>query len=520
MPKPAKQQAKRTKPGFSPKIEKPLRQVLKILEQGHISSAIGPLRALAAQAPRDPRPWELLLNSFVSIGRYADAAEAGAKAAELAPDDPVVHASYAKALQKCGEYDRAILEYERAIYLDPEEPAHLHGKLAIYLDTAQNDKALAALTALERMIHDKGLDTRALKNIYIDKARLSPQHIDPAEVVKDLDPIAQDERTSPKYREIAYHHLGRLYEIMGEYDKAFDRYEASNRINKPHWDPDVFSAYVDKLLACWAQIEKIPPSTAEDGSRLIFITGMMRSGTSLTEQMIAQLPGVTPGGEMNAINHAVSSVEPVPHPMGQRPFPITRLSYTQKNINRMSRTAMQKYNEVAAEGFVTDKQPHNVFSIPAIRRMFPACKIINCRRDPLDNCLSNFVQSYARPHPHTYDLYWLGRFYRDYERMSEAFAACPVTDVYDLSYEALVEDPESETKKLCEHLGIPWSESVLAFHRSDRTVRTASRDQVRRPLYKSSVKKHEHYTHRLSDLYRGLGLEHPGTAPAPTGTDG
>jgi len=520
MPRPAKKPARRAKGRPSPQADKALRAALKLLEQGKAGNALGYLKGLTQQAPRDPRPWEVLMAAHTSLGRHQDAADAGARAVDLSPDDPEVRVSYAKALQKVGEYDRALLEIERALYMRPDEPAFLHARFNIYNDTAQHAKAVETLDRLERVARDTGLERGAARNLALDRARMAPKHADARRAVEGLDPFALDPSEPNKFREVALHHLGRLYETLGDYDTAFDRYEACNLVDKPRWNPDVFSAYADKLIACWSRIDKVPPSTVADGSGLIFITGMMRSGTSLTEQMIAQLPGVTPGGEMNAINRAISGIEPEPHPMGQRPFPITLFSYTQKAINQMSRAAMAMYDEVAADGWVTDKQPHNLFAAPLIRRMFPGCKIINCRRDPLDTCLSNFVQTYSRPHPQTFDLYWLGRFYRDYERVSDAWSACETIDIHDLRYERLVDDPETETGRLCDYLGVAWTESMLAFHESDRTVRTASRDQVRRPLYTSSVKKHEHFTHRLGELYRGLGLEHPGGNHASADDDG
>ena len=502
-------------PKGSPGIERALREAYQYVYNGNPGPALHPLTVMAERAPKDFRVWEMLMTAYMGLGRYPEAAKAGEKAVHLSPKQPEIHVGLGKAYQRSGRYDEALEEFERALYYKPRDPKILHCKFTVFSETAKTDRALETLAQVEHAIEEQKLDVHEHLGVFIDKAGLSPKHIDPREVIRDLDPLAADTRNFPKFREVANHHLGRLYEHLGEYDTAFDRYEACNAAVEHAWDPDAFSAYVTKLIKCWEGIDKVPPAPIGGGERLIFITGMMRSGTSLAEQMISQLPRVTPGGEMNAVTRAVQTIEPVPHPMGPdtRPFPITRLSYTAKTINAMARKAWPYFNEVAREGFVTDKQPHNVFYAPLIARLFPGCKIINCRRDPLDNCLSNFVQTYARDHPQTHDLYWLGRFYRDYERMSEVWSSLDEVGIYDLNYEALVEDPETETKKLCAYLGMEWSEAMLAFHESDRTVRTASRNQVRQPLYKSSVKRHEHFTHRLGELYRGLGLEPPDSPP-------
>jgi hypothetical protein len=136
--------------------------------------------------------------------------------------------------------------------------------------------------------------------------------------------------------------------------------------------------------------------------------------------------------------------------------------------------------------------------------MFPGAKIISCLRDPLDCCLSNFTQAFARLHPQTHELYYLGRYYADYERTMKAWREIPEVDMIDLQYEELVSDPETQSKRVMEFLGREWTDDILEFHKSKRTVNTASRDQVRKPMYTSSVKKYLPYEHLLDDLKRGI----------------
>lgn len=504
----ANKQPKRPYPSTPVALERKMMEAAGMLKRGQANEVLAGLEQIATKVPRDHRVWDLLTSTHCTLGRHREAMICGAKAVELCPDSPEVRMRYGMALQQGGKYEEAILEFERALYRKPNDLQLMRCKLACYTDTADHENALRVIKEIEQAAKEQGVSGKDLGGFVLSKARLSPKLIPAREVIDELDPIAHDESSDPHFKEIAFHQLGRLYETLGEYDTAFDRFTKCNEARKPEWDPDVFSAYVDKLIKCWERIDTVPESRVPGGERLIFITGMMRSGTSLTEQMIAQLPGVTPGGEMNSVSRAVVNYESLPNPTKVgRPFPVSRLVYNQRVMDSMSKSAWFYYNEVAKEGRITDKLPHNIFYAPIIARMFPGCKIIHCKRDAMDNCLSNFVQTYARNHPQTHDLYWLGRYHKDYQRMARAWAELDEINLYDLQYEDLVDHPEEETKKLCAYLGLEWSESMLSFHDSDRTVRTASRDQVRKPLYKSSVKKHERYDAHLGELKRGLGLE-------------
>ena len=491
-------------------FEKNLMLAAEMIRTGKANEALNGLIEMGVRKPKDFRVFDLLCTAHASMGRHEEAIAAGRRAVELNGKVAQTRMRFAKALTGGGEYDEALLEYERALYLDPKNLDLVRGKLNIYTDIADHEKALATLAQLERMVESENMDRLKVIGIWLDKARLSPKAIPAEEVLKGLVPLAENEDLPNGFRVIAHHHAGRLYETLKEYDKAMEHWGKGNSINMPDWDPDVYSAYIDRLIKCWEKIELVPSATTEIakdiGSRLIIITGMMRSGTSLTEQMVAQIPGVTPGGEMNAVARSVVPFESLPNPQGGRALPVTRLIYNQRVINEMSRTAGKMYAEMAPTGWLTDKQPYNVPYIPLITKLFPGAKIIHCARDAQDCCLSNYMQTFARSHPQTHDLYRQGRYHRDYQRMMDAWHKLDGVQILDVQYEDTVAEPEWQSRRVCEFLGVEWTEAILNFHKSERTVRTASRDQVRKPIYKSSVKKYERYAAHLGPLREGLGI--------------
>jgi len=487
------------------KLRVMLKKINKAIDLGNTTPAINTLHKLNTQYPRNPMVLTLLGRANSKIGRHSESIEAYKQAVKNKPKDGELRSQYALALQKGGRYEEALLELERTLYYIPNDYHALRYKCSVLNDLNQTDKALAAHNALRSSVEGQQLSASYQLGIAVSGARLAPKAIDAAAAVEEIERSIDDPSCEDGLLVPAYWHMGRLYSHLKEYDKAFESYKNCKEIKKENWDPDEHSKRIDQLIACWTGDAQIP-YTEIDGSRLIFILGMMRSGTSLTEQMIAQVEGVTAGGEMNAISRQLPQIEQSTMPHG-RPHPSTPQLYTKGTLKKMGEAAMQMYNDIARTGYITDKQPYNYLYAPLIAHMFPGCKIIHCVRNPMDCCLSNYTQSFSRPHMQTHDLYWLGRYYRDYERLMQAWHTIDEIDMIDLHYEQLVEDPEGESKRVMAFLGIEWTEDILNFHTSSRIVSTSSRDQVRKPIYTSSVKKYKHYENHLDELKRGLGIE-------------
>ena len=485
-----------------------LTKINAAIEAEQTTPALKKLEELNTKYPNEPMILTLLGKVNSKMGRHAEAIEAFGKAVKADTKNADTRFQFALALQKGGRYDESLVEYERALYYNPDHLLALRHKCSVLTDLDRNKEAFKAWKNLCKSAQKKDIDQSMRLAIAISGARLAPKVIEPETSIADLKQYVEDESCEKGMRIAGYWQLGRLCDHLKEYDDAFAYWKKSKELDKKQWVPDDHSKRIDQLIACWTDHADIPFAQT-DGSHLIFIVGMMRSGTSLTEQMLAQVQTITPGGEMNAISRQISPIEPntkafVPY---TRPFPYTKRLYTQPTIEKMSKAAKRMYDQVARSGFITDKQPFNYANVPLIAHMFPGCKIIHCVRDPMDCCLSNYTQAFSRPHPHTHDLYWLGQYCRDYERLMQAWHTLPEIEMIDLHYEKLVADPEAESKRVMDFLGLAWTPDILDFHKSSRTVTTASRDQVRKPVYTSSVQKYKRYEHHLGELKRGLGIE-------------
>ncbi|MBL4697728.1 MAG: sulfotransferase [Phycisphaerales bacterium] len=486
------------------KLHGTLSNINLALEAGKSTAALKKLNELDRLHPFEPMILTLLAKANSKMGRHNECIDAFARAITVDPKEGTLRHHYALALQRGGRYEDSLVEYERALYYSPKNFQAMRHKCSVLIDLDRINDATKAYSDLQQVVAKIEIDPAQRLAIAITGARLAPKARDAQEAIDELNHGLEAGSLAEEFITSAYWQIGRLQDHLKDYDAAFIAYRTSKEIKKEGWDPETHSQLTDQLIECWTNNADIPFSTI-DGSGLIFILGMMRSGTSLTEQMLAQVSCITPGGEMNAIARQVSPIERTTMKHNQA-MPKTRALYTKPMIQKMAREAKKMYDQVPHDQILTDKQPYNYTYAPLIAHMFPGCKIIHCVRDPMDCCLSNYTQAFSRPHMQTHDLYWLGRYFRDYERLMQAWHTLPEVDMIDLHYEKLVAEPEAESKRVLDFLGLVWTPDMLNFHESSRTIRTASREQVRKPMYTSSVQKYKRYESHLDELKRGLGI--------------
>ncbi len=165
--------------------------------------------------------------------------------------------------------------------------------------------------------------------------------------------------------------------------------------------------------------------------------------------------------------------------------------------------------------YVTDKMPLNFLYLGSVELLFPDSPIIHLRRDPRDTCLSCYFTDFGKSYAFTGDIAYFGSYYRDYQRLMEHWRWVLKTPILDVRYEDLVADPAGQIKRMLDFLDLPWDERCLNFHENKRSVATASREQVRRPMYQSSVGRWKNYEKHLMPLARFLdGSEFTPAIPA------
>jgi tetratricopeptide (TPR) repeat protein len=294
--------------------------------------------------------------------------------------------------------------------------------------------------------------------------------------------------------------LGRLLDARGEYRDAFAAYAQANQASRacagPHvvpYDRVLQSAFVEKLI-----VSGTPPVSAASSSaepRPIFIVGMFRSGSTLTEQLLAAIPGVAAGGEIDFLPRTINS---------ELPLFDSLATMTPERLDDIAARYRAELMRVSASAkYVTDKRPDNFLYIGLIKRLFPDAKIVHTTRDPLDNCLSIFFLHLEQQMSYALNLSDIGHYYREYRRTMAHWKREFADDIFDFNYDALVREPQRQFKALCDFLSLPWPGEVPQV-RNRGPVKTASVWQVREPLYSTSSGRSRHYAQELKDLRQEL----------------
>jgi tetratricopeptide (TPR) repeat protein len=458
---------------------------------------------------------------------------AGQKAVELAPDDAGAYYNFGVALAQSGRTDAALSAYRRALMLNPA-----HGLAANNLGTlqeragdvegAQKSYALAAqinprhfeaqnnlgailcakgelegaIAAFEQAIEANPAFVHAHYNLSsLKKYTKDDAHLKALETV-----LRQSEKLSAEERMRFSFALGKALEDTGRYDEAFKAYETGNRIKRQSltYNEGGLLRNTEKIIKGYDK--KTAKSHARAGCMdptPIFILGMPRSGTTLTEQILSSHSAVTGAGEVSDFSDALQEISGHSAETDYMPWLATADDET---LTRLGENYIARLRARAPGArHITDKMPGNYYYIGLIRKVLPQAKIIHTVRDAMDTCLSNYARLFNETMPFAYDLAELGRYHQNYSRlMAHWRKVLPKNAILDVAYEDMIADQEGQTRRLLKHCGLGWEESCLAFHKNDRLVKTASIAQVRRPIYTSSVARWQKFGDNLAPLRKAL----------------
>ena len=487
---------------------------------------------------RDPENVEALrcLAGIASKNRhYGDAEVFLQKAVDLAPEFGRARAELVRIQLERDRFDEAVKNAERLVRLDDKHADSYLLLASAYAAAGRYDEAIdayeltlglvtghrGALTGLGNMLKTVGLHEDAVAvyrkciqlhpdfaEAYWSLANLKTFRFENVEVSAMESLLENDDLSAESIVQLR-NALGLHYEARQDYDRAFDFFERGNELRRQseRYDPVDTEDLNDRLIDVFnteflAQHE----GSGDPDQGPIFIVGLPRSGSTLIEQILAshsQVEGTHELIDLSRITQIILRKFQVREPFPKSLLDLDTEDFAKLGALYVSRT--RKYRTGRAH-FV-DKNPNNFIYVGFLKLVLPNARIIDARRHPLDSCLGSYKQLFAKGQPFSYDMYELGEYYLQYRRLMKHWQDLLPGFVLEIHYEDIVANLEQEVARILDHCGLAWEEGCLRFHETERAVKTASSEQVRRPIYSSSVNLWRNYESRLGELIEILEPE-------------
>ena len=485
------------------------------------------LRAHLKDDPFDVAAIRMFAELAGRIGRYRDAENLLRRALELSPAFTAARANLALVLYRQNRPEDAIAELNRVAEEEPDNPGHANLQAAALGRIGEFDEALglyeqvlkragsqpriwmsyghmlktvgrtadgiAAYRKAIELMPELGEAWWSLANL--KTVKFSDEDIAAMEGALARGDIAEEDRFHLDFA------LGKALEDRGAAEGAFAHYAAGNALRRTRLDYDAAetSRYVDRLIEI-ATPEFFAARAGQgcDAADPIFVLGMPRAGSTLVEQILSS----------HSLIEGTSELPDMPVLARREPrYPVSLPELSAEQLrgageDYMRRTRIQRKTE---RPFFIDKLPNNWAHVVFIMAVLPNAKIIDPRRHPLGCCFSNFKQHFARGQAFSYSLEDMGRYYGDYVRLMAHIDRVQPGRVHRVIYERMVDETEAEVRALLDFCGVEFEEGCLAFHKTERAVRTASSEQVRQPIFREGTEGWKPYSAQLDPLRAALG---------------
>jgi tetratricopeptide (TPR) repeat protein len=427
--------------------------------------AVDEAKALMEQAPDNPQLQSLYAIQCMQLGDYETALTLFDKILERVPHDPVTNVSKGHALKTGGRSDDAVAAYRAALDSQPFycDAWYSLANLKVY---RFDDAELAAMEALENNPHLGGQD-----RVYLQFA------------------------------------LGKAYEDRKDYAQSFTHYAKGNAIKKAQLQyraEGTTKECDEQIAACTPEI--FARETGCQAPDPIFILGLPRAGSTLLEQILSSHSMVDGTLELPNVLSISGKLRRLGQRQGNQKYPFNLADLSAEQLTTLGEEYIRD-TQIHRQGapFFIDKMPNNFRHIGLIKLMLPNAKIIDARRNPMSCCFSGFKQLFAEGQMFSYDLEDIGQYYLDYVRLMDHWNAVLPGFVLKVQHEDVVADLETQVRRMLHFCDLPFEESCLEFHKTERNVRTPSSEQVRQPIFSTALEQWKHYEPWLGPLKTTLG---------------
>lgn len=508
------------------------------LAENRIPQAEALLRAHLRKAPNDVAALRMLAELAARLDRLGDAEQLLARCLELAPGFHAARQHYALVLHRGNKPGQALAELDALLAIAPDNPGYRNLKAVVLCRIGDYDQAIGLYDDILRryprqtriwLSYGHALKTAGRQQDAIAAYRrciaLEPAFGDAWWSLanlktfrfsdEDLDTM-RHQLAQPKLPDEHRLHLefavGKALEDAAQYEASFRHYERGNAVRHAQlgYSADVTSDKVRHIRSLYTREFFEQRHGGGDGARdPIFIVGLPRSGSTLLEQILSshsQVEGTTELPEVTSITRELRA-RAGKDADGAAPYHDMLATLDADGLRALGRRYLERtriHRKTDAPLFI-DKMPNNFMHVGLIHLMLPNAKIIDARRHPLACCFSNFKQHFARGQSFSYSLDDIGRFYRDYVALMAHFDTVLPGRVHRVVYERMVEDTDNEVRRLLDYCGLPFEAQCLRFFENERPVRTASSEQVRRPIFREGLDQWRHYEPWLAPLKAALG---------------
>lgn len=494
------------------------------------------LRAHLMRAPTDVAAIRMLAEVAARIGRLDDAATLLARCLDLAPGFEAARQNYAMVLHRANQPEQALAQVEQLLAADPANPGGRNLKAVVLCRLGDYAPAIELYEGILREYPEHGriwlsfghaLKTAGQRERAIDAyrrsialdpgfgeawwslANLKTFRFEAGDIEAMRGQLTRDD-LDPEQRAQFEFALGKAFEDGGDHAASFAHYAAGNALRRAGlpYRADDASARVQRSRALFTpEFLARRAGSGNPAPDPIFVVGLPRSGSTLVEQILAShslVEGTMELPEVISLTHelrreagegrAASYHEVLAQLDGER--------LRELGDRYLERTRVQR--KTGAPFFI-DKMPNNFFHVGLIHLMLPNARIVDVRRHPLACCFSGFKQYFARGQNFSYGLEDIGRYYRDYLALMAHFDRVLPGRVHRVVYEQLVDDTETQVRRLLDYCGLAFEPQCLRFFENARPVRTASSEQVRQPIYRGGLDQWRHFEPWLGPLKQALG---------------
>jgi tetratricopeptide (TPR) repeat protein len=432
--------------------------------------------------------------------KYGLALKTAKELYETSPEELIAIKLYATTLFRADIYDESINLFETVLQIEPRNTDVMLTMGHLYKTDGQIEKSIDSYTSAFSM-------DKYFGDAYWSLANLKTYKFNEKQI-KSLQEMVNDEFVPDEEKVFMYFSLGKAYEDMGKYKESFNFYKSGNeyqKSNSSYSNKNFSEECKNQITVCTEDLFSIKKDWGCDAKDPIFVLGLPRAGSTLTEQILAS-------HSMVEGTHELPNILAIAHKLNLRKaqdeesrYPDILLSLSEPQLKVIGENYISDSEVFRTDKpYFIDKMPNNFRHIGLIHLILPNAKIIDIRRNSMAGCFSCYKQLFAEGQEFTYGLEDLASYYNDYVELMDHWNKVLPNKILSVQYEDLVADLDNQVRRILDYCELPFEQNCIEFYKSKRAVKTPSAEQVRQPIYKEGLDYWKNYEPYLGDLAKNL----------------